>query len=237
MARGIQQPSVLGHHAYNRPAPVIGGSAQALSGFKNLVKNPDALAELALQHPSSPDKLLSPQDSSEEKNAHPHTLDTIPGGAKALNQAKKITRAEAEKSAQDMMSSFYGNMFKSMFSEIAGEDDSHSYGMAKEIFVEQLAQSLGKKHSPIHEKLINTMMRNQSSETPESLPSSNVGTSDEVDLPQEQENIPVAQQIVDNQSANPTLNTAAAPWPIIAPPKEYWGAYAPKIREAVHVYA
>lgn len=203
---------------------------EALKGFKSLVKNPEGLASLAAQHTSQKSTHPTEPLNDAAKNSPPANQSQEPT-ASSFNTSKKITREEATKTAQDVMSAFYTSMFKSMFSEIAGEDESFNYGMTKELFVEQMAKSLGRQHSPTHEHLINAMMRHQEN-VEDAPPEHDTAMNEPQDL------AATVKQTVDNQETLPlTMQTAAQAWPLLAPPQEYWGGYTPKIREAVHVLA
>gem|GEM_PF-6700156 len=186
----------------------------AAEGFKNFLNNPDA-ASKAIQTGSSP------------SSSH---------GIKPLNAHKEVTREEALKSAQDMMSSFYSQMFKSMFEEIRGDDDSHGYGMTKDMFVEQLAQSLGKHISPTHEKIADHLMKGNANEASQ-IPSTAPKTSPLAFVTE----APAVETKAKNveEAHNRSEPPITSPWLLTTPPQEYWMGQTPQpmkqIREVSHV--
>lgn len=203
---GVQKQNFSDHLSYNKPSSFVGSSMHAAEGFKNFLSNPD-VASKAIQKGTA--SALSSQ------------------GIKPLNAHKDITREEAIKSAQDMMSAFYSQMFKSMFEEIRGDDDSHGYGMTKDMFVEQLAQSLGKHVSPTHEKIADHLMKgnaNQASQIPSTDPSTSPLT-----LVTEAPAAEIKAKNVE-EAHNQFKLPITSPWLLTTPPQEYWMGQTPQIK-------
>lgn len=104
-------------------------------------------------------------DSHQSVESFQKTLEDGPlmGKVFELNKNTPVTREQAMSSAKDMMEAFYTQTFKALFEEIHEDRDDDESGfatdMTQDIFVEQLAETMGRNVNRTHEKIADLLMK------------------------------------------------------------------------------